>query len=157
MHTWHDTNGQKSWCFPKFHMLQHSFSSFQAKGVPVNTSTKPGKCEHLWIRKVFRSSNCKNTGRTVQIVTTLSLSWLIVYYFLDCHIWWAHPHTWHDTRGCEGGNEHRREWHWTSQPCYIKGTTGTHHKKGSKEDLNSGTGTFQWNSARVLRIHTQVL
>src|SRR5260370_42673327 len=67
MHTQQDTNGQKSWCFPKFHMLQHSFLSFQAKGVPANTSTKPGKCKHTWICQVFQSGNFKNTARRVQI------------------------------------------------------------------------------------------
>ena len=66
MWMWCDTNGQKLWCFPKFHMLQHSFSSFQVKGVPTNMSTKPGEHNHQWQQKVFQTGNFKDTGKQVQ-------------------------------------------------------------------------------------------
>src|SRR5260370_33886662 len=107
MHMQCNTNGQKSWCFPKFHILQHSFSSFQAKGVSANTSTKPWEHEHLWMHKVFQSSNFKDMGKKgMSSLITTSLASLTIVLILGCHICRVDSHTRHDTTGSEGSYEH---------------------------------------------------
>ncbi|KAF8316204.1 uncharacterized protein EI90DRAFT_3293745 [Cantharellus anzutake] len=64
------SDGQKSWSFPKFHiLLHHSFSSFTAKGVPANSSTKPNEKEHKFFRDTFHAGNFKNTAERVTIQT----------------------------------------------------------------------------------------
>ncbi|KAF8334900.1 uncharacterized protein EI90DRAFT_3120716 [Cantharellus anzutake] len=64
------SNGHKSWSFSKFHiLLHHSFSSFTAKGVPANSSTKPNEKEHKFFRDTFHAGNFKNTAKRVTIQT----------------------------------------------------------------------------------------
>ena len=58
-------NRQKSWKFPKFHLLGHAFDSIDEKGVTTNYNTKPNEHEHGETRITFESGNQKDVGAQV--------------------------------------------------------------------------------------------
>ena len=55
-------NQQKSWRFPKFHLLSHAFDGISEKGVTSNYNTKPNEHEHGKTRITFESGNWKDVG-----------------------------------------------------------------------------------------------
>ena len=61
-------DGQKSWNFPKFHMLTHAFTGIRAKGVTANYNTKVNEHEHRWARSVYSCGSKKGIGEQVNII-----------------------------------------------------------------------------------------
>src|SRR5258708_29261009 len=70
-------DGQKSWNFPKFHMLTHTFTGIWAKGVTANYNTKVNKHEHRWAWSVYRCRSKKGSREQVNIITS-SISWPLI-------------------------------------------------------------------------------
>ena len=62
---------QKSWKFPKFHLLSHAFDGISEKGITANYSTKPNEHEHQETRLTFESGNQKDVD-SVKTVRTIS-------------------------------------------------------------------------------------
>jgi hypothetical protein len=58
-------DGQKSWKFPKFHMLSHAFDGIREKGVTANYNTKPNEHEHGETRLSYQSGNQKDVAAQV--------------------------------------------------------------------------------------------
>ena len=76
------TNQQKSWKFPKFHLLSHAFSGISEKGVTANYNTKPNEHEHGETRITFESGNWKDV--VAQAISLLpSNSFCYAHSFLD--------------------------------------------------------------------------
>ena len=75
-------NGQKSWKFPKFHLLSYAFDGIGEKGVTANYNMKPNKHEHRATRMTFESGNWKDIVAQV-ISSMLSNTLCHAHFFLD--------------------------------------------------------------------------
>src|SRR5258706_576784 len=67
------TNQQKSWKFPKFHLLSHAFSGISEKGVTANYNTKLNEHKHRETRITFESGNQKDVvAQAISLLTNNS-------------------------------------------------------------------------------------
>jgi hypothetical protein len=57
--------GQKSWKFPKLHVLSHAFPGIRDKAVTANYNTKPNEHEHRDTRLAYERSNKKDVAKAV--------------------------------------------------------------------------------------------
>jgi len=89
------TDWQKSWKFPKFHLLSHAFSGISEKGVTANYNTKLNKHEHGETRITFESGNWKDVA--AQAISLLpSNSFCYAHFFLDHQAQSVCGSAWHD-------------------------------------------------------------
>jgi len=85
---------QKSWKFPKLHLLSHAFSGISEKGVTANYNTKLNEHEHRETRIMFESGNQKDVA--AQAISLLpSNSFCYAHFFLDHQAQSVCGSTWH--------------------------------------------------------------
>ncbi|OCH90273.1 hypothetical protein OBBRIDRAFT_703411, partial [Obba rivulosa] len=72
----------KSWNFPKQHLIHHLVDDIKAKGVTHNSNTKPGEEGNSRLKKIYRTTNFKNTDEQILKKDHLSL----IADLIDMHV-----------------------------------------------------------------------